>query len=185
MSQITTNFSFEEICPSVPREKLSQVQMEMVITMAGMLQTIRNRLGVAVKINNGVRVAEDYNRLVAAGYSPSQTSDHYYGYPVTITDPLKVYKYGKLFTYSVGAVDFRAPTMPNDGVYEIVKSLIDAQKIKVGQLIHEYGSGMDWIHISNDPRRYYSDRFVTMYLDREKFLTSSDAGKTYQKYVAV
>jgi hypothetical protein len=185
MTQLTTNFAFEEISPNVTRDKLSQIQMEMVIAMATTLQLIRNMLGVAMRISSGIRIDTDYARLVAAGYHPSESSDHYYGYPVTIQDPLKVYKFGKMYTYSVGAVDFRAPSLANDLVYEKIKAMVDAGKISVGQLIHEYGSGMDWLHISNDPRRFYSDRFVTQYLVKEKFLVSSDAGKTYQKYAAV
>ncbi|MEN6624204.1 MAG: hypothetical protein ABFD50_21980, partial [Smithella sp.] len=64
-------------------------------------------------------------------------------------------------------------------VFAKVMAMSKAGKIKIGQLIHEYGSGKDWIHVSNDPHIIYSDEVCKEFLTREKYLTSPDDGVNY------
>lgn len=181
---LTKNFTLEELCPnSTIRATLSSTQMEMLSAIAtNILQPIRNILGRPIGITSAVRSSYDYNRLRAAGYNPSETSDHYYGFPVEIINSNKITKFGKTYSYSVGAVDFTVLGMNNSDIYRIIYDMCNRKKLAVGQLIHEYGNGMDWIHISNPPTLIYSESFCSKYLNKGKFLVSSDAGKTYSNY---
>jgi hypothetical protein len=52
--------------------------------------------------------------------------------------------------------------------------------ILVGQVIHEFGSGTNWVHCANPPTLKFSADFVNKFLNRICFLTSADKGISYQ-----
>jgi hypothetical protein len=125
------------------------------------LNPIRRYVDVPVIATNVVRLASDYDRLVAAGYKPSQTSDHYAGLPVKLPA-------GRLFCESTFAADF---TFAGDmkglcrDIYrqandEILPKIDGLDCDAIGQLIYEgqapKGKPVWWIHIGLAEHVMYS-----------------------------
>jgi len=102
------------------------------------LQPIRDAWGAPVKVTSGYRCPW-LNKLVG-GVTGSQ---HVYGQAADI-QALHPYDNGKLFA--------------------LIKSLVDSGKIKVGQLIWEYGSKTcpKWVHVSL-PRKGKKNNQVLYY----------------------
>ena len=125
MGDITKNFSFYEFRPKgTPKTWVpnSDYQRMLIIELAKNLQVIRNAMpsGAFMEITNGVRLFSDYERLVAAGYRPSKTSDHNCGVaiPIDPNNPDKFKKYGETYNFATGAAD----TFPHGmGVWDLFK----------------------------------------------------------------
>ena len=172
---LTKNIALGELTPAVP----SAIQMLMFLNMATKLQFIRDLIKKPIYVTNGQRTEADYTRLLNSGYHPSETSDHYYGVPIHITTVDKVSLYGSEYCYSVGAVDF-VSQIDTALLFKQLVDLVRGKKLIVGQLIHEWGNGKDWIHISNEPSLIYCTGIVDKYFNRQQLLESKDAGQTYQ-----
>ena len=158
-------------------------QRMLFTTMAvNILNIIADHFGVIPHVTSGQRLESDYERLIAAGYHPADTSDHFYGAVVPCRTPEHIAKYGKTYSLSVGASDIIFPGIDTFKAYEEIVELDKTGKICCGQIIHEYGSGKDWIHVANDPILFYSDKVVHDLLNRPKYLYSKDDGKTYEVY---
>jgi len=173
--KLTANFALEEFTKTA-FDDLSAQQKTMLIALSSTMQVIRDVIKEPIRVTSGMRDLSDYNRLVAKGYFPSDTSDHFFGVEVPIVKEAKKAIYGKTYSMSVGACDFTVSN--NDKAFKLIMGL----KLPIGQLIHEYGNGKDWIHISNSPTLIYSDSICKKYLTRPKYMISSDAGKTYHEY---
>lgn len=179
--QLTKNFAVEEFTNGRLINDIPVVQMNMLKDLVtAILQPIRDALNVPCTVTSGIRVASDYQRLLAQGLHPSETSDHYYGQAVLLQSVGKVNTFGPLYNYSVGAVDF-IPKMDLKTAFDQISTMVRNAQINVGQLIYESGGGKYWIHVSNPQWHYFAPPFInTYYPNRPKILISSDAGKTYQ-----
>lgn len=175
--QLTTNFKSEEFT-TTPWEKLPAFQQFLFQQMAKNLQVLREACGLPFKITSAMRTLADYQALKVKGYNPSETSDHFYGVPVPISNPDKQKLFGAYYNFSVGATDFT--TVDNPKVFAKAQELMAKGKFNPGQLIHEQGNGMNWIHLSNNPQVIYGPDFCSRFLKKPGVLVSNDAGKTYQ-----
>lgn len=153
------------------------------------LEPLRSFLNCSLIISSGVRSEEDYQRLINSGYNPSETSDHYYNNPVKILSDEKVKKWGEYYSAAVGAADIILAIGANAAWEKILPYFnkdnhsidlpVPFLPVKVGQCIHEFGNGNDWIHVSNDPHIKFSDDFINKFLNRKCFMYSPDRGVTY------
>lgn len=137
------------------------------------LNPIRRYLGVPVVATNVVRLASDYARLLAAGYKPSQTSDHYAGLPVQL--PL-----GRLFNESTFAGDFvftgdmrgLCRTIYRQANGEIFPEIYGLNCRAIGQLIYEgqmiNGKMVLWIHIGLAEHVMFSDGYAKYLQSKRK-----------------
>ena len=178
--QLTKNFKSEEF-----GKNLTPYQEKLIDILAVELQRVRNYINseacsdfkvnkkkdIGMVITSGVRTKEDYDSLVARGYNPSKTSDHFCGYSLTGNPTL-------------GAADVILTNFNGD-----YKGLFNklvwkcGNEFHFGQLILEYNPANKryWFHFGNDPERIYgflTDKVIT----RKKFLISNDNGKTYQEF---
>lgn len=183
--KLTDNFYLNEffrnkrIPKTVPDRVLFLIQKQ-----AEMLQYFRGVIGnKSMIITSGVRTSKDYTRLVEAGYRPSITSDHYFGYPVKLQHGTEKYeKYGEYFTDSIGAVDF-ITTDIDDTFKKIVEDILIVGAYKPKQVIFEISDkGNPWIHISNEESVIFSDKFKEFTGKATQFLYSKDNGRTYEIY---
>jgi uncharacterized protein (TIGR02145 family) len=161
-SQLTKNFKLEEFLirngyPSIPVADLNQRTFDQIQIMANMLQVIRDEIGKPIKITSGVRMQEDYDRLLRKGDKPSETSDHYYGNIIPYAKESKAYKkYGANYALAVGAVDIVCLGMDTIELYNSILKMRYDGKIKTGQLLLEK-DGTFWVHIANDPSPWLDD----------------------------
>jgi len=187
MSQkITKNFSFYEFKPKgKPRVWLpsSSYQRKLIVNLAENLQIVRSAMPKGyIQITSGVRSAEDYTRLVKAGYRPSKTSDHNCGNAVPLTINSRKYKkYGPTYNFSVGAADCVSRGFPVYELFRLAQELVNKGKCKFGQVIYEENprSGAQWVHFGGDPGFVFSERIVA-FINRTQFLQSLDGGRSYQ-----
>lgn len=180
--KLTENFKLSEFIKSEP----NYYQRSLISTLAGQLQLVRNELNkiltfrkdkakpLTMTITSGVRTNEDYNRLVAKGYNPSKTSDHFCGVQIQGTPTL-------------GAADvvFGNLGVTYEKLYSKLVELCDSYKFNFGQIIleHNPATKVYWIHFGNDPSLIFDfniSRQIKGY--RVKYLVSKDNGKTYEKY---
>ncbi len=151
------------------------------------LEPLRAFFSCPINVTSGMRTRDDYNRLKARGYHPSETSDHFFGEAVPLTRKSKIQKFGNFYSYSVGAADI-VPACGADVAFDRLKDYISPiagwvsfpqVNLRVGQLILEHGKSY-WLHVSNPATLVYSRQFAKEYLKRIHFLKSLDNGKTYQ-----
>lgn len=142
---------------------------------------------VPFTITSGLRTTEDRDRLKQMGYKPSETSDHDFGQTIELVSPDKIMKFGKYYSYSVGAVDF-VPEFGADILFNKLKPYFNhgtrsidlpGGSITVGQFILEKGEHSYWIHVSNPPSLFFGPPILGL-LKRNCFLKSEDNGKSYQ-----
>lgn len=179
-AKLTANFKLKEFTKS----SISDYQVSMIKILAQQLQIIRDLMNnfadwkidkaksISLNVSSGVRSAEDYERLKAAGYNPSASSDHFCGYQPN-TKP------------TLGAADIQFSNLKASyqEVYASIVKWCKEGKINFGQIIleHNPAKGSYWIHFGNDPKLIYSEE-VSKSISRNKFITSMDNGKTYKKY---
>lgn len=186
--QLSINFKLSEFT-SIPIEQVKKIQLFLMQSIAkNVLEIIRSQLSikfnkkVPITITSAWRTPEKYNELKQKGFNPSETSDHFYNVPVPVYSNEKKAIWGDFYPYSVGAVDFVPADVDIKQSFDLICQLVKNGVIDVGQIIHEFdpGKNVSWIHISNPPKIIYSIDFVNTYLNRSKYLTSIDGGKTYQ-----
>lgn len=185
--QLSENFYLKEFT-KLPQALITPVQMFLLKSLCeDVLQPIRNFLGCRIKVTNGLRTATDRERLKAAGYNVSETSDHDFGETVALSRTSKIARFGGFYSYSVGAGDI-IPACGAEAAYWKLRPYFDpvtgelnlpAQNINVGQLILEHGKTY-WIHASNPATLVYTNVFAQKFLKKSPFLISLDNGRTYQ-----
>lgn len=157
-----------------PQEKIMLENLAQEI-----LQPARDQLGRMI-VTSGIRDVKDYHRLIAKGYYPSETSDHFYGASLILRSAKKIKKYGKRYSYSVGAGDIVPVDVEPYEAFKFMINLYKKSKIQYGQLIYEKHNSKEWIHVSNPPTLIYSKKFVDKFLTRIPVLQSLDGGRTYR-----
>lgn len=193
MGDITTNFSYSEYRPHwEPKTWLPRTAMcrYMIQNHASNLQVIRDNCpkGTKIIITSGVREPSDTQRLLAAGYKPSLTSDHLFGAPTPIPTTNRYYPIcGNLYAMSVGATD--VVPVGIDGfsardLFLLSIGLIARKVAHFGQVIYEEDPRRkkSWVHFGNDPRLVYSEAACGM-IRRGRVLESLDGGRTYRVIV--
>ena len=188
--KITLNFNFQEFKPYgapdtwVPE---SEYQRILIVNLAKNLQIVRSAMqpGCSLSISCGVRTSVDYDRLVASGYHPSETSDHYCGNVVSISPSSPKYKkFGPDYYLSCGAADVIPKGMDIELFFKMAASLTLRGMCKFGQVIYEqdFNKKTKWVHFSNDYSSVFTPSIVS-FLGKEKFLTTVDGGMNYTKYI--
>jgi len=185
-TKLTEHFRLSEFT-RVSVESIPKVQMFLIKSLANQLEAVRTilttefRKSVPIHITSGWRTREDFDRLVSQGYHPSETSDHYYGVPISIQALEKKLKWGDVYSYSVGATDIIPVNVDIEKAFEVICQKAKDKILFLGQVIHEYNraKGQDWIHLSNSPLLMYSQAFVNEFLLRSQFLVSNDGGVSY------
>jgi hypothetical protein len=188
MGDLSANISYKELRPSGTPDTWRPsfpLQDLMIKTLAANIQLVINSFSCHVTFSSGVRVADDYNRLVQEGYNPSPTSDHFCGNVVPV-DPIKqsdIYKqFGPYYMFSTGAAD----TIPTVNINDFFKAAIAMNKNGVtnfGQIIHETNpeKKTEWIHLSNNLNSFFSPKVCNL-IQRPQYLYTIDGGKTYQVF---
>lgn len=181
---VTDNFSYYEFRPKdTPKTWRPEFELQniMIIELAENLQVLRNEFGMPMTINSGVRVIDDYNRLLRAGYNPSSTSDHYCANIVPIKPTNKKYTlFGSLYSYSVGAGDVKI-NGDYTGLFNLALLLNMEGKTHFGQIILEStSSGAKWIHFGNNPSKFFSEAICNL-INRTPYLATTNGGKSYTK----
>ena len=185
--QLSKNFSLKEFT-KLPEPSITPIQMFLLKSLCeNILQPIRDFLGCKIKVTNGLRMGRDRDRLSAAGYNVSETSDHDFGDTVPLNRTDKIARFGGFYSYSVGAGDI-IPACGAEAAFWKMRPYFNpltgeldlpAQNMKVGQLILEHGKTY-WIHASNPATLVYSEAFAQKFLKKSPFLISLDNGRTYQ-----
>lgn len=189
---ITKNFSFWEFKPKNAKKTwmpTNKYQEELIRNLAENLQIIRSAMpaGNSMSITSGVRSPSDFERLIAAGYQPSSTSDHNCGYAVSLNKGTSKYKkYGPTYNFAIGAADI----VPRGGMtveelFSLAISKTKAGLCHFGQVIYEKNpaTGAEWVHFGGDPRPFLAPHLIR-FLGRQQFLQSLDGGKSYQVVLA-
>jgi len=151
------------------------------------LQPVRDRCKKGIRITDCFRTIEKAKSMIARGYNPSTTSDHFWGQAIPLRQLKKRKTYGPVYYYSVGAVDMQAWN-PKETffLFNMMYDMSTHQEIKIGQLIYEENPDRktSWIHVANPVSLIYSDEFIKKYpfLVKTKYLTSYTNGKTYKVF---
>jgi len=181
MTRATKDFSYHEFAPKGAGKTWmpdSEYQKILVDVLAENLQVLRNAFGFPLRITSGVRTLDDYNRLKAAGYNPSETSDHNYGVAVP-TSGEKAKKFGPTYNFTAGAVDIVPIGSSVEHLFDVAVSITRAGKAHFGQVILEMSGKTQWVHLSNS-YEYLFGKTTARFLGKAQFLTSDDGGKTYR-----
>jgi len=188
--QLSKNFSLKEFT-KLPEQQLTPVQRFMLKSICeDVLQPIRDFLGCKIKVTSGLRTGRDRDRLRAAGYNVSETSDHDYGDTVPLNRTDKIARFGGYYSYSVGAADIM-PACGAEAAFWKMRQYFNPvtgelnlpeQRVKVSQLILEHGRTY-WIHVSNPTTLIYSEAFAQKFLKKNPFLISLDNGASYQSVI--
>jgi hypothetical protein len=151
------------------------------------LEPIRAFLGCQLRVTSGYRTEEDVTRLTAAGYNPSETSDHSAGTPVVVRTPAKIQTHGRWFWASTGAADI-VPMFPGgaEKAFNLLLGKADRETgrlvldpfsaIQIGQLIFERSKTGAWLHISNPRSALLSSGAIGCFPKRTPFLVSTANG---------
>ena len=186
MGDITQNFSFYEFRPNGQPSSWkpnSEYQRMLIIELAKNLQVVRSAMpsGAFMRVTSGVRLLNDYKRLITAGYRPSKTSDHNCGIAVPL-DPSKskFKKYGETYNFAVGASDVVPNGMSVWDLFKLSFRLVKESMCNFGQVIYEKNpsDGSEWVHYGNALEPFFSDKIIKM-IGRQRFRKSTDGGITY------
>lgn len=127
MEQITKNFTIDELVSSATAKRLgidntpNDKERESLIQLAKeVLQPIRDAWRGPIIVNSGFR-SEELNKAVGG----SKTSQH---------------KKGEAADLTVGGKE------KNKKLFNLIKKLVEQNKLEIGQLIDEYK--YQWIHVS-------------------------------------
>lgn len=156
-------------------------ELFMLQLLADNLQYIRDEISIPMIITNSYRSRDKYMEMLNKGYYPSETSDHFFGQRMPVSNPAKIAKYGKFFDLSTGAVDFTCADIEKN--FRKIVQMAMSGEIKVGQLILESNGSTKWIHISNEPEMVYGIVLAKkLPVIRQPYLCSLDGGRTYISY---
>lgn len=189
--KITENFSFWEFKPKNARKTWmpsSEYQKDMIRNLAESLQIVRSSMprDAWMQITSGVRSADDFERLKKAGYHPSETSDHNFGYAVPLSKGTAKYKkYGPTYNFAIGAADVVPKGIKVTELFSIAMSRTKAGLCHFGQVIYEKNpsTGAEWVHFGADPRPFFSPHIIR-FLNRVQFMQSLNGGKSYEVVLA-
>jgi hypothetical protein len=189
MGDITENFSYKEFKPSSAADTwvpTNQYQKILINNLASNLQVIRSKIPTtaSMKITAGVRTTADYDRLVQGGFHPSETSDHYCGEVVSISSTSPNFnKFGLKYIFSVGAADVVPTGIDIELFFKIAVQYTMSGLSNFGQIIFEQDpvKNVKWVHFSNSCQVAFSP-LIEKFLERERFLVTTDGGKSYLKY---
>jgi len=144
------------------------------------LNCIRHHIKSPIIITDCFRTLAKY-KAMKKNYNPSATSDHFWQQVIPTARQKDRIRYGKYFTYSVGAVDFYTPKLDMEKVFKMVMELFHDQAIDIGQAILETGKYSQWIHLSNNRTGIYDYNFLQRIGGlKQRFLISDDNGKSYR-----
>lgn len=129
-TKLTKNFTLEELYQSATatRRGINNFPPEnvkkQITELAVLLQKIRDKYGFPIRVNSGYRCPQ-LNTIVGG----AKTSQHLQGQAADIV-----------------ATGGRT----NARLFSVIKAMIDAREIQVGQLIWEYGTKTEpnWVHVS-------------------------------------
>lgn len=128
--RISEHFTLEELISSstatknnIDNRPTADEQRKLIKLVNEILEPLRKEYGKPIIVTSGFRCSR-LNFLVGG----SKTSQH----------------------MKAEAVDIKAKDGNNKALFDVAKRMIDEKKIKVGQLIWEYGSKTNpqWVHIS-------------------------------------
>ena len=129
-TQLSKNFSLEELIASntakarkIDNTPSPQIRANLERLCKEVLQPIRDAYGHAITVTSGYRCPK-----LNAAVGGAKTSQHMQGQ----------------------AVDIKCTATSKAKLFALIKDMIDKKKIKVGQLIWEYGTKKEpnWIHVS-------------------------------------
>lgn len=151
-------------------------QTELLISMTDLLVELQAFLRMPVTYGCGLRSAEDVKRLIAQGYNPSRTSDHFYAIPMPQKD-------GSMYVDSCGAADVYITGLKGIFGYIVDHYLAIPDPVnRPHQIIYEVGKFSDWLHIANTPAARYGAEEGKKHISPRPLLYSPDCGKTYLPY---
>jgi len=140
VGKITDHFRYEEFIVSSfgqPQyDKISQYLTQQLCLF--ILEPIRIECGYATRVSGGIRDKQVFDGMNAAGYYPSQTTDHSFGDP-------------EVFSQGVGAADIQPVRAGScKDIFEKVLLMEKEMKFfRFGQVIWEWQKNAEWVHISN------------------------------------
>jgi hypothetical protein len=170
--QITSNFTWREFQgrTGFRPDEVSARTLQMVGSLAGLLEVIRHVAGVPIAITSGMRTAQTAAQIASEGANPSATSDHFYD--LNPASPL-----------SVGAVDIQSSKMDTKTLFNIILKLKYEGKIRTGQILLETANNgaSYWVHLANDPRLFLTPAQLAKRSSSSMNLiaVSMDNGKTF------
>jgi len=197
--KLSDNFSSAEFCHTVAWDSLGCRSQSMLRQLALMLQQVRNMAGRPVVVLSGARSMADYDRLLAHGYLPSPSSDHFCGQQVpTPPGTAAAAKYGGTYALSVGAADIACPGLDTPSLFNRILEMrykgrdSAGQVFTSGQILLEKHNDW-WVHIANDPlpflsatqlnqRGLWSCGGIGYSLDSGRTFTALTKGKYYGGY---
>ncbi len=147
------------------------------------LNLVRFALGVTMIISDCFRDMAKYKSMVDRGYNPSAKSDHFWGEPVPMINPVDRARWGAYYIFSVGAVDV-VPEMDVYQAFQKIVKMVRAGQVNFGQVIYECSAaGKKWIHLAN-PRTilFRQEALDALGVAKNPFLVSYDGGKNYRPY---
>ena len=178
---LSANLKLNEFISTVPND----FQLSLLKLIAGELQKVRNWINtqpandwrinpsmeIGINISNGVRTVNDFMRLKGAGYNPSKSSDHFYGFAPYFAAP------------TLGAADVTFSNCKKSlyDVHEAICKLAATGAVSFGQIIYEKGKNSPWIHFGNEWTKIFKDEITGN--TRKRFLQSLDNGVTYTERV--
>ena len=172
--QISKNIAFSEAMISVAHDGLDiftypideQMGSTLLYVANDIIQPVRDCFG-SCHFSSAVRSSKSYARLIAQGYHPAPTSDHYFRQNING------------YTSAAGAFDTIPRLITPEEMFKQMLSgadratgditLPNGVKIRVGQMLLEYtssdNSAQPWVHISGDrtqfdPGRPYAFHFA-------------------------
>ena len=175
--KITENFFLHEFTKLT---SILPLQMYMMQRLCETLEVIRFICSSRIKIRSGMRTYEDFIRLQQQGFHPSETSDHFFGSPIPLSNAKKVERYGRYYPYSVGAADIETLDIKTEDAF--LKIIENRDKVHTGQIILEKHNTY-WIHISNHQDIIYNKYVCNTFLKKDPNLISLDKGVTFHNAI--
>lgn len=194
--KLSKNFYLYEFTNTEPKN-IYPIQMMMLHNLCNNLQLMRDFIcdrfcrDVKWTITSGIRLTSDNNRLRNAGYTPSETTDHFFGQVTKLRDKKKIKQFGQFYTFSVGAAD-AIPGCGAKEAFELMKPYFDRKtgiinlpnahdgQLRIGQFILEHRNSW-WLHVGNHPELIYSKEMVSTFLNRKyPFMISANNGIGYE-----
>jgi len=190
--KLSNNFSASEFLNGITWEELSlsnkyllQVLCDNVLQPVKDFLTKEYKKNIPMKVNSGMRLESDIERLRKQGYNPSVRSDHFFANAIKITNDADKKRFGDYFTYGAGAADIIPIGVDVRDVFERIRVGVKTGKLNItyGQIIYETGAGgSGWLHMSNNKKFVMSTGLADAvgFSVNGQFMQSLDGGKTYQ-----
>lgn len=174
--KLTDHFNIEELIKS-SYKTLIPVQLYMLQSLCGILESMRELCQSRIQVTSGVRTYEDFIRLQQQGSNPSEVSDHFCGNTVPLSNEKNIKRFGKFYYYSVGAADITFMDCKTEDAFK--KIMDNRSRFITGQIIMEKNKST-WIHVSNHPTLIFSKYTNDYIIKKQPYLVSLNNGKSYQ-----